>query len=664
MSVRRVVTAVGALIVVALLAVGLIGSSGPSSTPLAPTTKVVLVSVPGLRWQDLDAVDAPAIARLLTGSAMLSVRSIGPETSLLEGYLALNAGNRLQTDPTGDLADDDAVCLPRLVAAATADADDDLNGADPAALGTALRAAGLTTAVYGSTAAVAGLMDDSGCVGLHQSDVAWASFDADVTLIEFGGLQSAGSAADRTAAIVRIDDAIDALPLPMNATVVLFAPAATDDVAEVLVIGVRDVPQIVGATSSLVSPSTRRADYVQLTDVGPTVLDVLGAVEPDSMSGTVIAATPDRAAPQTRVHDLADISERVVLRDRAVGPVSVVLVVLLVLCGVAGLGRRARVARMLAPIVLAYPTVTFLLGLTAYHQLPLDFLVVAIPALAIFVAAVTVAFTSRWGPFAPVTVLAVVLWLTMVVDVVTGGSLQINTPLGYSPTVAGRFQGFGNLTFGLVGGAAMVVAVAALLWPGLRLPPVRWAAWVACVTVIVVGAPAFGSDVGGTLALVPAFAALLTVMSGRRIRAGRAALVVLATVAIVGVMAVLDRSRAPASRTHLGRFLDDLLDGDGGLIIRRKLHGNMAILTSSFWSLLLVPLFLAAVALAWRRREQIARMLRARPPVHAFVVGFVVAAVLGFALNDSGLAVPAIMLDVAVPWLVAVMIPVVKRAGR
>ena len=39
-------------------------------------------------------------------------------------------------------------------------------------------------------------------------------------------------------------------------------------------------------------------------------------------------------------------------------------------------------------------------------------------------------------------------------------------------------------------------------------------------------------------------------------------------------------------------------------------------------------------------------------------------AVLGFALNDSGLAVPAVMCNVAVPWLVVTMLPVVKRAGR
>ena len=179
-----------------------------------------------------------------------------------------------------------------------------------------------------------------------------------------------------------------------------------------------------------------------------------------------------------------------------------------------------------------------------------------------------------------------------------------------------------------------------------------------------VAAPAFGSDVGGTLAIVPAFAGLLTVMAGRRLRLWRSVLVGLSTIGVVTALAFVDRSRAPSSRTHLGRFLDELIDGDGWLIIRRKLHGNLSILTSSFWSIVLVVVVAGTVAGAWRRRERLVAVLDGHPVVRPFLTGFAIVAVLGFALNDSGLAVPAVMCNVAVPWLVVTMLPVVKRAGR
>lgn len=126
-------TGLGVASVVGLAVVGLAGGSGPSSTHLEQSSRVVLVSVPGLRWQDLDAVPAPNLFSLLRATALLSIRSIGPDTSLAEGYLALGAGNRLETPspPPDELGQTDELCAPDLVEQARELADDELNGAEP-----------------------------------------------------------------------------------------------------------------------------------------------------------------------------------------------------------------------------------------------------------------------------------------------------------------------------------------------------------------------------------------------------------------------------------------------------------------------------------------------------------------------------------------------------
>ena len=191
-----------------------------------------------------------------------------------------------------------------------------------------------------------------------------------------------------------------------------------------------------------------------------------------------------------------------------------VLAVLMALCGLLALAKRHRMARMLAPIVVAYPTITFLMGLVPYHHLPLDFVVVSVAVVSMFVAVFTVGWTSRG-----VHLLRSPCWpaasTTLIVDIVTGGSLQINTPLGYSPTVAGRFQGYGNLSFGLVAAAAVVVALVAMSWPRLW-PALGRAAWVGAVTIIADAAPAFGSDVGGRWRGSRRSLPCSMVMSGRR----------------------------------------------------------------------------------------------------------------------------------------------------
>ncbi|MEX1106882.1 MAG: hypothetical protein WEB78_11840 [Ilumatobacteraceae bacterium] len=660
----------GTLVILGLVTAGVFGSSGPSSTPVSVdrSRAVVIVSVPGLRWQDLEATDTPHLDRWLRGTALLSVRAIGNQTSLSEGYLTVGSGNRVEAPHTDVVAVVDGRCVPALATAATAAADDDLNGAEPGALGAALADAGIATSVFGGPEAIAALMDRDGCVGTFSTSPPPTVIPAGVSLVEFDGLERTDVAAERTALIVSFDSTIATFELADDALVVVVAPAAVDDGAEVLVAATRD-GDAAGTDRSLVSPTTRRADYVTLADVAPTVLAALDIDAPEAMNGTIIAMTaPPGGSDADRVGHLADLAERVSFRDRAVTPVSVVMVVLIVLCGVAALGHRGRVARTLAPIVVAYPSIVFLSGLTQYHQLPLGAYVVMVVVAAMVLASVVVSTCSRWGSAAALTVLCAMLWTVLVVDVVTGGRLQINTPLGYTPTIAGRFQGFGNLSFGLVGSASVATAMAAAVWrrsgdrPGDPWTVPGWAAFVGLVTLVAVAAPAFGSDVGGTLAVAPAFALLLTLLTGRRVswRGVIAALVI--AVGLVGVLAFVDLQRPAASRTHLGRFLDRLIHGDGGVILRRKLQGNVTILTGSVWSLVLGVLIVAALVVTWRRRDRVRAALADRRAVSAFLAASGVMALLGFALNDSGIAVPAAMFTVAIPWVVAMLVPVVKRA--
>jgi len=165
------------------------------------------------------------------------------------------------------------------------------------------------------------------------------------------------------------------------------------------------------------------------------------------------------------------------------------------------------------------------------------------------------------------------------------------------------------------------------------------------------GLPGLGSDIGGVLALVPAAAIIVALLAHWRVNAVRVALVGAATVALVGVFAVFDLSRPEEDRTHLGRFVARVADGDIGLILRRKLVANWSILTSSVWTLLL-PLVVLGLVLVARRDDPIGKLRARVVGVHAGLVGAGIAAVLGFALNDSGVAIPAMMLAIIVPWII------------
>ena len=239
-------------------------------------------------------------------------------------------------------------------------------------------------------------------------------------------------------------------------------------------------------------------------------------------------------------------------------------------------------------------------------------------------------------------------------DVMTGSHLQIATVFGYSPTVGGRFAGFGNLSFGQVATAAILLAGILAHLLGRRWG-VRAALAILAVTLVADGMPIWGSDVGGVLAAVPAFSLVALRLTGRRVSVPRFLALGGGAVAAVVAFGLLDLSRPAPQRTHLGRLLEQMgQDGLGPLTdaIIRKIGANLAVLPTSVW-VPLVPSVLAFLAwLAWGKSPRL-EMLRARAPeLQPAFVGVLVAAALGFALNDSGIAVPAMMLGVLNPVLV------------
>jgi hypothetical protein len=279
--------------------------------------------------------------------------------------------------------------------------------------------------------------------------------------------------------------------------------------------------------------------------------------------------------------------------------------------------------------------------------------------------------------------------VALVADVLTGSSLELNGPLGYDAIVAGRFTGYGNLTFGLLSVSALGVTAALATAIGRRVPderrPVVTGAVVGgagLLAVAVIGAPPLGRDFGGVLAALPGFLVLAMLLSGLRVTVVRLLAVLAAAVAAVGTVAVLDWSRPPAERSHLGRFVEQLLTGEAWTVVSRKAQANIGILLGSPLAWMLP---VAVVAAVWLLRAggplrsaaggngRPVRGPAGLPPADAAVLRATGLSVLlglgiGAAVNDSGVAVPATAATLVVPllvWLAAAAGPPgTAEAGR
>jgi hypothetical protein len=716
--------------------------------PLAE--KVLILSLPRLRWADVALHDMPALEELLAQSSVanLSVRTIGPRTSLGEGYATVGAGNRtavqemdagtgLQRDESDFEGDGVAVFTRRMGAAPDGDvfsiafpsikSDNDrlLYGAEPGALGEALRDADLQTAVVGNAdaegsrnrEAVLAMMDERGTVatgrvdnGLNVLDpespfgtasspkLTAEAFDAawsenGVVLLEASdleradryGIRALDSAADELTAQARAN-ADDLIEMAMNQVdlerdlVIVMAPASPANKPESLTVFAMAGPGVEPGLA--LSGSTRRAGYVTLPDIGPTVLERLDIDQPEAMTGTPIADGPgiDSVPYRSFVRD----NELSIFRDSATGPITVMFITVQVICyllAVVAVTSRRRhwrpVVSFIALMVLAIPSLAYLSGLVPYDSLSVAGYGAVLLVLAAVVAAAARAVGAavrRRSPNAadlvPPLLLIALIWLVMVVDVVLlGGRLQLNTVFGYSPIVAGRFAGFGNQAFSLLTMAAIVVASGIWSLRRLRKGPVpvdadgrrpidrtALAMMLAffVVTIIVDGHPAFGSDVGGVLATVPAAAVLLLLLSGVRIGLRRGLLIAAGTAAVLAVFALADLARPPTARTHLGRLVSSTINSRGAdllVVIQRKQSANFSILMSSIWTWVIPVALGLIVFVTWRRKDLVKSIEEEAPGLRAALWAAIVLSLLGFALNDSGVAVPAMMLAILLPYL-------------
>jgi len=438
---------------------------------------------------------------------------------------------------------------------------------------------------------------------------------------------------------------------PTRDAVMVVAPSASRRGSGLTVASLR-APGV--APGLLRSATSRRTGFVYVSDVAPTVLNLYGVATPDDMEGRIMQVRSQSTSAADRQAFLVHANADGGFRDARVSGANTALLVLAGLLAAATVlvvirrGRGAAVVRYGALAVLGFLDATYLAS-------PLHFgrggSVVGYWLFVLAAAAVVAAvclFAGRRRPLGPIVVALALMVVLHVGDLVTGAHIELNSVFGYSATIGIRVSGEGNLTFAQLTAAALLLA-GLIVWrrPGRR--NVWLVIAMLAVTLVVMAAPPWGSDFGAALAAAPGFALFAWLALGRRVRLVTVALLGVVLVASGLAVGIIDMLRPTSQQTHIGRFFNRVTN-DGfssfALVIRRKATENFAALTSTrlVW---LLPIGLALLAYLWWQRSSGAReLVRAEPAIRLALIAFAVTAVLGFALNDSGIAIPALMVAV------------------
>jgi hypothetical protein len=308
----------------------------------------------------------------------------------------------------------------------------------------------------------------------------------------------------------------------------------------------------------------------------------------------------------------------------------------------------------------AVPGCTFVANLVPWWRARWPELALVAVVLAAVAVTVAIGYAGPWrrrvtGPVAAISAVTV---LITAVDGLTGTHLQINSLLGYNPLVAGRFVGFGNIAFAAFGAAVMLLT-ALLAYGRRRAVALGVVAAVAVPMVVIDGMPEWGADFGGVLTFVPAFAILALLVARARINVGRLLVAVGAGVLVVTAIGVLDYLRPPESRSHFGRFVTSVLDGSAGATVYRKILTSIDLLFIGPHTLVAMALAVWLAVLVFRPLPTLRDVYREVPALRVALISVVVLSALGFATNDSGVAIPVVAGMVAIPAAYAICARVV-----
>ncbi|MEV4248088.1 hypothetical protein AB0J63_32330 [Streptosporangium canum] len=691
--------AVCVLLAAVLLTLSYAGTAAASARSLP--ARVVVVGVPGLQWSDLDRARTPNLWKLVEGggAASLSTRAVPlPDrgvTCEVAGWLTVSAGQRAGapgTDcapPAPPLpAPDGGASVPDWPGLVTYNTEETSYKPALGLLGQLVADAGGKVAAAGPGAAL-GAADRSGKVGKYAATIDGLGDLAPYRLVvvEAADLARAGTGRDggpapaggrdRQAAVAGADRQVGAVldRLPPETTVLLGGLSDTS-AAPHLHVAVAQGPSPDGEPyphGYLTTTSTRQDGLVTNTDLTATVIALLGLETPNGVVGHAWrSAGPSGEPAAAMVRDLAgeDLASQVLREVR--GPFFTVFVAVQILfyllAAVAirrgwGGSRALTATRAVAVVSGAIAIATFLAQLVPWWSLPAPMAAVILTITGIACAIAGIAFAGPWRAhvLGPLTVVAGITSLALLADVMTGSRLQVNAVTGYEPVTGGRFYGFSNIAFAVYSAGTILALAGIAQWlisRGRRTLALTVCAAYGLFAVFADGWPAWGADFGGVPAFLVGVAVFLILLSGSRVSPVKLGLIGLIGVLLIGVIAVADWLKPAAQRTHLGSFVQQVLDGEAWTVIGRKL-GAMIGVTVGNWSLTLLSLVaLAFLFLVLDRPSRwgasaLGRAYLLAPALRAGLIGALACALIGFLMNDSGIAIPAMALTVAVPLTLA-----------
>jgi hypothetical protein len=390
----------------------------------------------------------------------------------------------------------------------------------------------------------------------------------------------------------------------------------------------------------LTSASTRREGIVTLTDLTRTLIDfgAPGSTVPvDGSPFAVYGADLTLDAIDAKIDSIAALSDAAPIGYLVLGLAGAVLFVIMVVDVLRGRFLLPKLILTFGGVLLAAMTLT---GAVPWQNSGSPGLVVSLVVAAWSVTMTALSlFLGRLGQVPNIIAATALTVAAFTFDAALGSVMQPGSLINSRPIFGLRWYGFGNVTFAGYATAGLFLAgyvAHRCLVAGRRAAAVAAVGAIGFGIVICEGWPSMGSDFGGVIALTPAVLWLMLALSGVKITWPKLLVIAGSALLAVAVISVLDWLRGPDRRTHLGNFVQRIIDGDALDVISRKAVASAETIASIVGiGSLLIGVVLWIVIF----RYVVPRVSSDFTTVRSALIAMLIVAIVGTLLNDGGIFV-------------------------
>jgi hypothetical protein len=392
-----------------------------------------------------------------------------------------------------------------------------------------------------------------------------------------------------------------------------------------------------GRAGLLGSASTRWDGVVTAADIAPSLLhwwDPEDSRQPPEMTGRPVRLASAESDALGRVDELdAVLRARYRLRFAAVGTYVLYSTLVFLAALTVHVWRSPRLMPV-GPLGLGVALVPIGLLVSPIAGLETTWVHLLTAAVAtLLIVRLVMSFPSRPAGLTLGMLFGVGL---LAVDVLLGSGIMRRSALGFGVMLGSRFYGIGNEYAGVAVGMT-AVGLGALL----QVAPRSRGIAIACGTglVLVIGAPWWGANWGGSFAAACGMVALW-LLAASRPRPGLVLGAVAALLAAGSVPPLLDLTRSASERSHIGMAMAQLFsEGAGSVadVVGRKVAMQLDTVGQAPWMLAGVALTVAVWWALLRAQGPGRRALRGQRYLGAGVAAAVIAGIVASVVNDSGL---------------------------